>query len=351
MDQRKYLVYIALSLHIHFISFQVSANTPWLPEKGKYNVATSTAIIDDESEDLKQIRVDLFIKVEDRVDELIKEIMILEDAHSWEKVRQKKISASREVTEFLRKIVFINNPAVVKELVELKITSKKQIVEEFKASLCDLSAYQQKIISHASIEYAPKDNMSFGIKGDYLENAFTPSRYISTSKSSNMKTAEIFYKYKMFQNKNFIFTLQPKFIFNKHSNFHSDEIFHEMAFLSGITKKIGELEVFTQMSIAIGGGTSKSTKSKKYSYYEYMEGVKFPFGITVAKFAKKSFRSNCGLIYEKNIYEQFSVAKKFEFGNLKRKNFTIQLGYFKEYNPKYPMFEVSGSVFSLWSEI
>jgi predicted DNA binding protein len=57
---------------------QVSANSPWLPEKGKYNIALSTATIDDESVDRKQERVESFVKTEDRIDELIQEIMLLE---------------------------------------------------------------------------------------------------------------------------------------------------------------------------------------------------------------------------------------------------------------------------------
>lgn len=53
MDQRKYLVYFAVSLPIYFLSFQALANMPWLPEKGKYNTATSTSTTYVEPEDLK----------------------------------------------------------------------------------------------------------------------------------------------------------------------------------------------------------------------------------------------------------------------------------------------------------
>lgn len=379
MDQRKYLVYLAISLCLNFPLYQASANSPWLPEKGKYNVALSTATIDDESIDRKQQRVESFIEIENRIDVLIQEIMVLEkfdmivkEVKQWggitsftlEKVavKLKEYGLSQEQIKSLGKEADVKgynlydekSIELLKEKTQKLASRRKEIVKELKENLCNLSAYQQKRISTASVEYAPKDNMSFGIKGDYLENSFTQSKYISAKESSNVKSAEVFYKYKIFQDKNFIFTIQPKFTFNNHSSFNGNQrnqVYHEIGFLTGFTRKITKLEIFTQMSIAIGGGTSKSARSKKYSNFEHMEGVKFPFGISFTKFTKHSFRSNCGPIYEKNIYEQFSVAKRFEFGNLRQKNFTIQLGYYAEHNPKYPMFEVSGSLFSIWSEI
>ena len=193
--------------------------------------------------------------------------------------------------------------------------------------------------------------MSFGVKAYYQEDSFADSKYTSAENSSNVKSAEVFYKYKIFQNKNFIFTVQPKFIFNNHSIFGGGEIFHELDFLAGITKKLGRLEIFTQMSVGIGGGTSKSAKAKKYNSYEITEGIKLPFGITLTRFTKHTARKNYNYFHEKNIYEQFSIAKRFEFGSLGRKNLTVQFGYFQDYNPDFESLEVSGSMFSLWSEI
>lgn len=343
MDQRKYLVCFTISLCLNFPLLQISANSPWLPEKGKYNIALSTATIDDESIDRKQERVDLFIKTEDRIDVLIQEIMVLEkfdmilkEVKQWGgitsftlkqvAVKLKEYGLSREQIKSLGEEADVygynlydeESMKLLKEKTRNLASQRKRIVKELKENLCNLSAYQQKRLSSAFVEYAPKDNMSFGIKGDYLENSFTQSRYTSAQESSNVKTAEVFYKYKIFQDKNFIYTIQPKFAFNNHSGFHGNQrnhIYHEIGFLAGFTRKIAKLEVFTQISVATGGGTSKSARSKKYSNLEHMEGVKFPFG------------------------------------SLRQKNFTIQLGYYMEHNPKYPMFEVSGSLFSIWSEI
>ena len=292
MDKRKYLDYIVLSLFLNLLSTIAFANSPWLPEKGKYEVALSTTYIDDKSKDLKATKIKLFKITEERIDELIQEIMLLEkksykdfndgvyDAVNIGILTQMQVDdLKREIIKGIpRNLSSEIKIKIIEKKAQVIANARKKWVNDLKNILCGLSAYQQKSISTGYIEYAPRNNMSFGVKGYYEENSFTDSKYTSTKSSSNVRSAEVFYKYKFFQNKNFVLTLQPKFIFNNHSNFGSDEIFHELDFLVGLTKKLGNFEIFTQMSIGAGGGASLNLlKRKNIVAMNSLKGLNFLF--------------------------------------------------------------------------
>lgn len=345
MDKRKYLIYISLGFYLIFSSLKIQANSAWLPEQGQYKIAFSNSKIDRTSKEVKNERVEKFLDIEEKVNHVINKLMSL--TAELEILKKSLDAYNIEYQLSLTK----KEGYIRQQLLEQKIKFQNNKMEVYKAILCLLNPYQQEEVNSTYIEYAPKDNMSFGIDSYIKENVFTDSKYTSSKYKSNTKSAGLFYKYKIFQNKNLVFSLQPKVIFHKNSNFKSEEIFHEISFLTGATKKIYSVEFFTQGAVTYGAGTSDFSKKKRHRSYEYSEGIKLPYSISVIKFTKYYQRKNHGPSYIRNIYEQFSIAKKFKFGNLRPKNLTIQLGYFWDYNLKRPRHEVSGTLISIWSEI
>ena len=71
----------------------------------------------------------------------------------------------------------------------------------------------------------------------------------------------------------------------------------------------------------------------------------------LVNFTKYYLRRNYGLVYNKTLYEQFSVAKEIKFDTLKKRNCTMQLGYFWDASISHPNYKVSGAIFSIWLDV
>ncbi len=255
----------------------------WLPEPKKYKYTFSFSSINDKTKRNKQERVDLYLKI------------------------QQKIASLDEVIKDLTKSSVLYNKIY-------------QDIQHLKKIAAELESYRDENTSTFSLEYGINDGKSFGVNALYKNNEFYKA-------STNTQSFDIFYKFKLFQSKSYIFTIQPKIIINKDSN-SSQELFHEISFLTGLSKKKKSAEFFSGSSFAIGVCGSKSCNDKQYYSFAVSEGVKLPLGFMVVNFTKYYIRQNYGTIYSNTIYEQLSIAKEINIGNINQKNLTMQLGYF-----------------------
>jgi hypothetical protein len=336
MGQRKYIIFVLLIL----FPFKAFCSTAWLPDESKYKYSISSSITDKESKDVKLLRIQAFNIGEQILDKLISRIMYLNQDDTviqLAKINNIKLDKNGNVPQYFKNII------------KNEINKIQLSVDKLKEELCLLSPYQQQQITSTYIEYAPIHNMSFGINGYYKEDVFTNSKYTSSKRKSDTKSMSFFYKYKIFQNNNFILSIQPQLTVNRHSTL-SCETLQELIFLAGVTKSKGEYEFFTEGSVAISDRLSSISKKNKSSTYTHAEGIKLPIGITLMNFTKYYVRKHCNPILKLSVYEQLSVAKTFNFGNVRDKSLTIQLGYFWDKSLKIKSYKISGVVFSIWLE-
>ena len=298
-------LYVIGIIVILLYSYKALASA-WLPEPKKYKYTFSFSSINDKAKRNKQERADFYLKI------------------------QQKIASLDQVIKDLTKSSALYNKIY-------------QDIQYLKKIAAELESYKDESTSTLSLEYGVNDSKSFGVNALYKNNEFYKV-------STNTQSFDIFYKFKLFHSKSYIFTIQPKIIINKDSN-SSQELFHEISFLVGLSKKKKSAKFFSESSFAIGLCGSKSCYDKQYYSFAVSEGVKLPLGLMLVNFTKYYIRQNYGTIYSNTIYEQLSIAKEINMGNMNKKNLTIQLGYFWDKSLKKVNYQISGTVFSVWLDI
>jgi len=121
--------------------------------------------------------------------------------------------------------------------------------------------------------------------------------------------------------------------------------------LFGTTKNIRTSSLFTENIFSFGREFKGQNHKKKYYSLSTSQGWKFKNGFMLVNFTKYYIRKEYGLIYNKTLYEQISVAKEIKFSKLKRNNLTIQIGLFWDRSLINPNYKISGTVFSIWLDI
>lgn len=344
MVKRKYLIF-----YIFLITSQNILASPWLPDIGKYKYSISTSKIDKGSKILKKQRVGFYIKTENLIDDfLLYRENLFNEMNAEIEMRIRMLPTVFTAESRRSQITEITQ--MVSNKFNQKIAFIDVSVKSLKNTLCQMHSYQDQEQISSTIEYGATDQISFGINALYQENRFVNSKYTDTKDHSQTKSGDIFLKYKLFQNNNYIISVQPKILIKARSNYHQDT-FQDLSILLGFSKKKGSLEFFTESGIAIGGGVSSNTSKNKYYTFALSEGVKLPYSFTLVNFTKFYIRRNYGYIYKKSIYKQLSIAKTFNFNNLRVSNLSIQLGYFWDTSLKAKNFSISGAVFSLWFEV
>lgn len=306
MVKRKHLILI---LSTTFYTNNILASA-WLPKAGGYKYSFSMSVVDNKSRMQKQERANLYLKAQQEI-------------------------------EYLSEVIKDLNTSSV------RYKSVYNRIQLLKKALTQLTSYQDDESKSAFVEYGINNKQSIGLHIQYKTNIFLDEYVNSTS---NTSSADIFYKFKLFQNNNFIVSLQPKVSVTKDTSL-KEELFNEISFLVGSSKEFKRAEMFTDTSLSFGKCINCATTKKQYYSFAISEGMKFPYGFMLVNFTKYYFRRNYGPIYNKTLYEQFSVAKEIKFGTLKQRNCTMQRGYFWDTSIIHPHYKVSGTIFSVWLDV
>ena len=220
------------------------------------------------------------------------------------------------------------------------------IIKSLQRTALELTSYQDDFLTTAIIEYGLKENQSFGLNLSYKQNSFSSSK---SSFTSPAKIVEFFYKYCMFQSNHHILSVQPKFIINNNYK-NNAEIYSELSLFFGTSYNIRKNEFFIEMGLNnINGIYGNYRKKKEYSV-SISEGIKMPKGWMLLHYTKYNFRNDANPVYKTTLYQQLSIAKEVNLGNMKNE-LTIQVGYFKDQSLKRRRYKITGLVFSIWLEI
>ena len=187
-----------------------------------------------------------------------------------------------------------------------------------------LATYPESIFSSFIIEYGVNKNHNLGIQIFYKNNTFQRTSNINNFWSNNEMS--LFYKINLFQNANYLLTIQPKIYLSQHGHCYS-ELLYEFLLLAGVSKIVSNSLIFIEQSFGFTKGINRSYKKQTYSIAT-TEGIKFASGIMLSSYSKYSIRTSYGNIYNKSLYTQLSLAKNIRFNSKKSSNVTALIGFF-----------------------
>lgn len=301
-----------------------SLASAWLIKKGQYRYSSSFANVSGKSLKEKRIRADIYLQMHKKLLNLQQRIKGLDPLSARYKNLANKIKILKKISS-------------------------------------DYTAYQDDSFKVFSVEYGINNNQNIGLQILYKEESFKSSQNSSENKKylANKHDVDLFYKVKLFQKNNFIISFQPKFFFSQRTK-DNKQFFYEASLLFGTTKNIlgkknRTTSLFTQVIFSFASQLpSKSHnqhRNKKYYSFSTSEGVKFSNGFMLVNFTKYYIRKKYGLIYNKTLYEQLSIAKEIKFGKLKQNNLTMQIGLFWDQSLIKKDYKISGTIFSIWLDI
>ncbi|MCC8397708.1 MAG: hypothetical protein LN569_00020 [Rickettsia endosymbiont of Labidopullus appendiculatus] len=306
---------IILLIFLGIISIANKAyGSAWLIDSDKYRYMATTSTIDKNSENIKQIRADLFLQI------------------------QRKLAYLKE------RIKLVNNASALYNKLFYQIQSLERTSRE-------ISSYQDQLMRIFAIEYGVNNNQNLGIQLLYKENKFQGSNDMNYL--SNNKEIGIFYKIKLFQDAHRVVSVQPRIYITQDGC--EQQFSYELLLLSAISKKVrtisGAISVFVEGILSFGQNLNSPYGKRSHYSFSMSKGVEFQNGIMLVSFTKYYNRRNYGNIYNKTLYKQFSIAKKIKFGNLKKNSLTTQIGYFWDKSLIKQRYKISGVIFSIWMDI
>jgi hypothetical protein len=294
----------------------------WLPEKGTYNLYSSHSYIDEHSRKARNMRRDLFIEMQTEIQKL-----------------------SKIPPQIYRETDELQRPLLNSEL--RLIEEIKQDIEILEKEASELTSFNDENSSYFELEYGAAESHSFGTKIGYKQSCFADINSGKPNLTKSGQEIDIFYKYKVFNNENWIVTLRPKVHF---SNFDKN-------------KSLTHID----LELLVGKST---TKDNHRSYIEWGVGLRNYYGLVInntisyvlsmqeSMYIGKGFTLNnyteyekakfINILYRRTIYDQISITREIVVDKPKLKCFTAQIGYFWKTSLVNRYYTLSGPTFSLW---
>ncbi|WP_419087402.1 hypothetical protein [Rickettsia conorii] len=275
------LYYCLVCLIIIFDINKVHASA-WLLEQGRYRYIVGGHKVNKISKNEKKQREEAVLYIRERV------------AYLW---------------EYLKKVS--DQPSLHAKILRQIKRLEQKIVE--------LSSDQYEQFVSSTVEYGITDNQNIGVHFLYKEDKFLNEKNISTD-------ASIYYKLKLFEDKDFVIAAQPKILMSKSKKLKEDFL-GKISLLMGMSKNIRPVTIFNQNIFSFGHSINIGSK-KMYYNFSTCEGIKFKNGIMLTSFTKYHTRQNYGYVYDSLVYEQLGIAKIINFGKENRNLLTAQIGHF-----------------------
>lgn len=247
------------------------------------------------------------------------------------------------VLNIKKRLIYLRNYFdEVKDNPNLQVKILHQI-NKLKLKIVELSSYQDEQFASSYIEYGITDSQNIGISFLYKQDKFL------NEKNANLD-ASIYYKFKLFEDSNFVISTQPKILMNKNKN-TKENFLGEISLLTGISKNIHSVTIFNQNIFSLGHSINNMNSKKMYYSFSTCEGIRFKNGIMFTNFTKYHMRQNYGYIYDNSVYEQIGIAKIINWGEEGKNSLTAQIGYFWDYSLSNRKYKISGVSFSAWMDI
>jgi hypothetical protein len=297
MAQRKYLIV--------FLFPVLTYANPWIPETGKWSYALELS---------KEIKPKTSINEFSAYLEIQKNIILLE----------------KKLAEIKTKISLLQDNARNNEnrnRLEIYKNHRKNEIEKLQARLKDLEEYlylDYKLGSFShKIEYGHRDNISFGIGGNF-----------SKSKYSQSNRAMIFGKYKIYDKNRKILSIKT------YAHIEEGTVYPGMDIIWGGSKKTKKLDSFFYSSFGISHGSIYN--------YETMVGTRFKNDYLILVQAIGRMEKHTTKLYQNLLRKQYKIAHEIQNNHTK---FAISFGYYQDISisAKRPL--GSGYIIGIWGEI
>ncbi len=321
MAKRKYLTIILIWLLSNVNVFKVQASA-YLPEIGQYKYSASVSCLDSKSQKKRDQNAASFVEIQDI------------SAYPKNKIKHiinNAVEKNRGLTELeIDEIKFLKS--TIKELYEEAKTT---------ATFIDDFAYSFEI------EYGISKNQSFGLKFNYKQDKFVEIRNKFAEKVKyRAHNITSFYKYKLFQNDEYIITLEPRITYsnyNKNLSYNGD-----LGLFIGHSSQEEKCTHFQEFGVALTKSWTNKNQKSLGCKISFVEGAKFKNNLMIIGYTEYQVKKSANFLYNNMIYEQISVAKDFSFANLGHGMVTAQIGYFWKGNVTNRRYTISGPIFSLW---
>lgn len=201
-----------------------------------------------------------------------------------------------------------------------------------------LSSYQLNKLYSSYIEYGATNQSSYGVKLTYTNNIF--------NKNFDNYMTEAFIKMQLLNLEKHKVTVGPKLIYDYSYNTICYELALTYAKLSTVMKKYLYIKEFTFSQL-----TSIDNNFLKNNCYSiaFSNIIKSYNNFMLINFTKISYRNNnANTIFQKLLYEEFSIAKEY---NIKNLPITLKLGYFYEQSLDFKKYKISGTTFSMFFDL
>jgi hypothetical protein len=318
-----FLLFSLLSLLIFLPCLSIASC--YLPEPGEYKFLSSFAFIDNDSVEIKEQREEIYLNSQKMIVELEQQKIDIQNLIINTKKREITNTQQRDLQE------------IDLAIKELNVISSEQ------------KSYSDDKMSNMLVEYGINDKYSFGMKFIYKINKFLPDA--PRSKNIIARDTDVFVKYKIASNENWIITLQPKLSVNNYGNL-GNRFSQELGLILGHSKQIKKGVVnFYETGVFVGRCISKKCNYNKSSDVTFTQGVKLKNGLIFYNFVQYSARDVHNSVYQRSMYEQISIAKEISFAKLELKNFAISAGYFFSQSLVNQKIKISGPIFSVWFSI
>lgn len=324
MVEGKYLKFLLIFILLNLFSFYSYAGA-WLPQVGEFKIGFSYGVVDNKTKKEQENRDHIFI-------ELRKEISSLYN---------KKYEIENEAYTEKRRLYNIERAKLE------KIKNNIEILEQITA---DLSAFNDNFFNSIDLEYGLSTQESFGMKISYKQDqtSISPMPLYKKIKLDD-KLIAVFYKYKLFQSKEFILSLQPNFHFSTHNN-RSFSKYFDIGLMLGHSKQKKKYSLYSEIGV-VARTPFYNNKGDVSYVLMFNEGTKLNNGFMVSNYTEYEHIVNKKSVYESTIYDQLAIAKEICFDVKKSKCFTTQVGYFWKESLVERTYKISGPIFSLWLNI
>lgn len=295
-------LYCCLILFIIIFDVNIAQASAWLLEQGKYRYIVGGNKINKISKNERKRREEAVLYIQERLIYLRK---YLEEVKNQPNLQAKIL---RQIKKLEQKIV-------------------------------ELSSYQDEQFASSCIEYGITDNQNIAIGFLYKEDKFLSQKKASLE-------ASIYYKFKLFEDKDFVISAAPKILMADNKNFLG-----EISLLMGASKNIRSITIFNQNIFSLGHSINNIGSKKMYYNFSTCEGMKFKNGIMLTSFTKYHTRQNYGYVYDSSVYEQLGIAKIVNWGKESKNSLTAQIGYFWDRSLSNKKYRISGISFSAWLDV
>lgn len=302
--------------------------SPWMTKLGEYKFITSYGIIDSNSKKLKSNNAALYQEI------------------------QNKLNILYDMKEIIKNANIQNQH--VQSIRDNKLSEVTTIINNLEQTRNDLSSVAQYQFGSMQIEYGLSEKQNIGIM---LHNKYEKFR-LSYDKLKKSKTygTDLYYKYSIYSQPNYIITFQPKLKFEDcYSKPHhkGQNIFAEAGILFGHKKHNKKYlrDTLTEISLYAKRCVNNHCDGKIGYGIAISDGIEFSNGVYTSHYIQYEYSKRKCDLYKEVIYEQIAIAYPIKFKLLKDSPVTLQIGYFWQRSLRSKLLQISGSVFALWMNI